>query len=96
MELPLIKKTLAGCRNELRARFGIRSIAIFGSYARREQTKKSDLDILAEFERTPSLFQLLGAERYLSQKTGMKVDLVYGPGLKPRFARTISAEAVGI
>ena len=96
MGLPSIKKMLVQCKKELRRRFGISSIAVFGSYAKGKQKVKSDLDILAEFEKTPSIFQLLRAERYLSEKTGKKVDLAYGLGLKPRFRKTITAEAMKI
>jgi predicted nucleotidyltransferase len=51
-------------------------IGIFGSYARNENTNKSDIDILVRFKSTLSLLQLVHVENLISQKLGIKVDLV--------------------
>ena len=51
-------------------------VGIFGSYARDEQTKKSDLDILVDFKNTINLLDLVGLELDLSEKLGIKVDLL--------------------
>ncbi len=94
MELEIVKKRLTNCKEELKRQFGIRSVRIFGSYARKEQKKGSDLDVLAEFAKVPSLFTLLRAERYLSEKLGLKVDLCNSAGLKQSFKSTILPESV--
>ncbi|MBA7573091.1 hypothetical protein ES708_14886 [subsurface metagenome] len=57
-------------------------IGIFGSYARREQTKESDIDILVKFKDTISLFDLVRMHRELSSLLGIKVDLVTEGALK--------------
>ena len=57
-------------------------IGVFGSYARNEQTKKSDIDILVDLEKRISLLDLVGIEIELSKKLGMKVDLVTKGALK--------------
>ena len=44
---------LAARLPELRAEHGVRSLSIFGSYARGEQAEGSDLDLLVEFDRPP-------------------------------------------
>ncbi len=44
-----IKKILLEHKQELKEKYKVKSIAIFGSYARGEQTEKSDIDILVEF-----------------------------------------------
>jgi predicted nucleotidyltransferase len=51
-------------------------IGIFGSYARNEQTKNSDIDILVKFNKGITLLQLIRIENELSEKLGIKVDLV--------------------
>ena len=51
-------------------------IGLFGSYARKKNTKKSDIDILIRFQDGISLLQLLHIENELSDKLGIKVDLV--------------------
>ena len=52
------------------------SISLFGSYARNEQTIKSDLDILLSLKEPPSLLQLVRMERELSELLETKVELV--------------------
>jgi len=94
MKLPEMKKKVAECRRELKDRFGITSISVFGSYIRGEQTKKSDLDLLAEFDSVPSLMRIIRAEEYLADMLGVKVDLVYGRGLKGGFRKEIMESAV--
>ncbi len=51
-------------------------IGVFGSYARGEQHKDSDLDLLIDFRRVVNLLDLIGIEQELTEKLGIKVDLV--------------------
>lgn len=51
-------------------------VGIFGSFARNEQTKNSDLDILIDLQKKLNLLDLIGIEQELSEKLGVKVDLV--------------------
>lgn len=70
-----IKRTLEEHKHELRTRFGVSSIAIFGSYARGEEGELSDLDILVEFER-PIGWEIVDLKDYLESLLGVKVDLI--------------------
>lgn len=45
-----IKEILSSHLDEIRNRFDVREIGIFGSYVRSEESKESDLDVLVEFE----------------------------------------------
>jgi len=49
---------------------------IFGSYARGEQNKKSDVDILVEINDDRSLTELIGLKLMLEKNLKRKVDLV--------------------
>jgi predicted nucleotidyltransferase len=51
-------------------------IGLFGSYARNEQTNKSDIDILVAFHHGISLLKLIRLENELSMRLGIKVDLI--------------------
>jgi predicted nucleotidyltransferase len=51
-------------------------IGIFGSYARGDQNENSDIDILVKFEDEITLLQLIRLENELSERLGIKVDLV--------------------
>ncbi len=85
--------TLQAQLPELRERWGVRKFSFFGSYLRGEQRKRSDLDVLVEFDRVPSLFEFIRLERYLSELLNIKVDLVMKSALKPAIGRHILEEA---
>lgn len=57
-------------------------VGLFGSYARKEHNRKSDIDILVRFHGSFSLLQLLRIENELSDKLGIKVDLVTEGSIK--------------
>ncbi len=57
-------------------------IGLFGSYSRNENTKESDIDILVKFKETLSLLQLIRIENELSEKLGIKVDLLTTGAIK--------------
>lgn len=79
-----IEKILREHREELRRKFKVKEIGIFGSYVRGEAEETSDVDILVDFYETPSLFEFIELEMYLSDLLGVKVDLVMKKALKPR------------
>ncbi len=79
---------------ELRERYGVASLGVFGSYVRGEQRSRSDLDILVEFERAPTLFQLVDLQDEIRGLAGVKVDLVLKRTLKPAIGRHILSEVV--
>ncbi len=83
---------------ELRRRYGLRSIEVFGSYVRGEQRRSSDLDLLVEFDpaRKVSLYDLVAMEQLLSDHLGIRVDLVEKRGIKPALRARIIAEAVPV
>ena len=71
-----VKQQLQELKPTLRKRFKVESIEIFGSYARSEQTEKSDLDILVTYSEMVDLLLVAGLRRYLRRKLHMKVDVV--------------------
>ena len=71
---------------------------IFGSYARGEQKKGSDIDILIEIPKNFkfSLLDFVGLKLELEDVLGKKVDLVEYVTIKPRIRDTILNEEVRI
>lgn len=57
-------------------RFSVKSLELFGSFARDEAHTTSDIDILMEFEETPTFNHYMGLKFYLEDLLGTKVDLV--------------------
>lgn len=76
----------------LRRKYHIKNLGIFGSVARGEDLPTSDIDILVEFEATPSFFEFIELENYLSERLGKKVDLVTKKALKPTIKEEILRE----
>jgi predicted nucleotidyltransferase len=81
---------------ELREQYKLKSLGLFGSYVHAGQGKRSDLDVLVDFEEAPTLLQLSALQRQLSDLVGVKVDLVLKRTLKPAIGEVILSEAVYI
>ena len=81
---------------ELRERYGVASLGIFGSYVREEQQQDSDLDVLVEYDRDTDLLDFVALNRHLSHLVGTEVDLVMKSGLKPRIGKRILDEVVSL
>ena len=80
-QLPLLKK-----------KYHVSKIGIFGSFARGEQKKGSDLDILVEFETPIGFFDFIRLENLLSRALRKKVDLVSRRAIKPAVRKEIIKE----
>jgi predicted nucleotidyltransferase len=89
-----IKTILQQHKGELRAKYKVIEIGVFGSYVRGQQKKRSDIDILVEFEVVPGLLKFIELEDYLSQLLGMKVDLVRKSSIREELRDTILQEVV--
>jgi len=79
---------------ELQERFGVRTMGLFGSFVHGKERPSSDIDILAEFERAPTLFEFVRLQRQLSGIVGRRVDLVMKSALKPAIGKRILEETV--
>ncbi len=71
---------------------GIVRLRLFGSVARGEAG--NDVDLVAEFDRTLSLIDLVGLENRLSDLLGRPVDLAQERMLKPRVRANVDREAL--
>ena len=93
-----IKRKLESLKPDLTENFKVKSVGVFGSYVRGEEKKGSDLDVLVEFENSAklSLLDFVRLENFLSEKLGVKVDLVEKSTLKPRIGKRILEEVVTI
>jgi len=79
---------------ELEKRYNVKTVGLFGSALRGDQSSKSDIDVLVEFSNPIGFFKFLEMEEFLSERLGGKVDLVSKKALKPEIGRIILAEAV--
>lgn len=74
--------------------FGVESLALFGSYARNEQSEESDIDFLVTLKE-PKYTLLMGLLIYLEKKLQHKVDLTRkGPHISDTFLSFISKDLI--
>ena len=86
-------KILKEHENEIKRRFGVKRIGIFGSHARGEEKATSDVDVLVEFE-VPSFDNFMELAFFLEELFGREVDLVTTRGLSPHVAPFVEREVV--
>ena len=77
---------------EIKDRYGVERLGLFGSCVREQQRRKSDIDILVTFNRDIDLFDFLDLREYLEGRLQAKVDLVMESALKPAIGKRILAE----
>ncbi|MFH1541716.1 MAG: nucleotidyltransferase family protein [bacterium] len=82
-KLEMFKEAMRRELPELKKQYKIKMIGFFGSYARGEERKDSDLDVLVEFSTSPDIFRFIKLENQLSDLLHVKVDLVTKGALKP-------------
>ena len=73
--------------------FGVRSLSLFGSSARGEDTPESDLDFVVEFEKK-SFDAYMDLKLFLEELFARPVDLVLADGIKPRLRAAILRDAI--
>ena len=89
-----IKEVIEKHKRELKEKYGVKEIGIFGSVVRGEEKEESDVDILVEFEKPIGFFKFLELEEYLSNLIGRKVDLVSKKSLRPHIGKYILEEVI--
>jgi len=82
--LPILKK------------FGVLKASLFGSIARCEMTKDSDIDILVEFQDDKTLLDLVGLQNALIEKLKRNVDVITFNSIHPLLKEQILNEQVKI
>lgn len=78
------------------SKYRVKQIGIFGSFAKGQEDKKSDVDVLVEFYGIPDIFLLIDLEDYLKKIIGKKVDLVRKQVIRDELKETIERETVYI
>ena len=91
-----VLKVLGRHREELTADFSVKSLRLFGSVARDEAEAESDIDLLIDFHKTPSLFEFLRLRTYLEDLLGAYVDLVTETGLKEHAREYVEQDAINV
>jgi hypothetical protein len=94
-----LEPVLDGLRSllpELRERYAVDTLEVFGSWVRGDASDGSDVDVLVTFTDTPDLLTFIALEGEIAEKLGVRVDFVMRRSLKPGLRDGILAEAVPV
>ena len=92
-ERKFLEKKLKELKPELKAKYNVKNIGIFGSYARQEANQESDIDILVEFSGNIG-WEFIDLKNLLEKKLGKEVDLVTSEALKSEFKEEVLKEVI--
>lgn len=81
---------------EVRQRFGVKTLAVFGSVVRDEADAASDIDVLVAFEAPADFDRFMELKFFLEDLLGTRVDLVTDKALRPRLRPYIEREAIHV
>jgi predicted nucleotidyltransferase len=96
VEKQVVLTRLKSCIEEIRQRFSVKALAIFGSIARDESNDNSDVDILVVFDRKATFDLFMDLKFYLEELLGIRVDLVTDKALRPQVRRIIEGELIDV
>ena len=82
--------------DEIRQRFPVKTLAVFGSVSRDEAADSSDVDVLVVFNQAATFDLFMDLKFYLEDLLGMSVDLVTDKGLRPRVRQAIEKELINV
>ena len=82
--------------DEMRRRFGVQRLALFGSVVRDQMDDTSDIDVLVAFSGKPTFDAFMDLKFYLEDLLGTPVDLVNDSALRPQVRRAIEGELVDV
>ena len=89
-----ILASLKKLKREVAKEYSVKTIGVFGSVARDEQTGQSDIDLLVEFSKPVGFVTFMRLENFLSEQLGKQVDLVTSDSLKPVIRQDVLAEVI--
>ena len=87
---------LTSRREEIVRRFSIKKLGIFGSAARDEMHEGSDIDVLVEFQTSPTFDAYMDLKFYLEDLFKANVDLVIEDDVKPRMRPFIEKDLIRV
>ena len=96
MNKKFILTRIRDCRQDIRQRFSVKRLSVFGSVVRDEVDDGSDVDVLVVFDRQANFDIFMELKFYLEDLLGMRVDLVTDKALRPQVRRAIEQEMIDV
>jgi len=82
--------------DEIRSRYHVKYLGIFGSVARNENHDGSDVDVLVDFQGKADFDGYMGLKFHLEELLGMPVDLVTKKGLREEFRPYVDEDLIRV
>lgn len=96
MDKQAILARLSGSAEEIRQRFSVKRLAVFGSVAREEAGDTSDVDVLVAFDQKANFDLFMDLKFYLEELLGTEVDLVTDKALRSQMREVIEREIIRV
>jgi uncharacterized protein len=80
----------------IRRQFAVKGLSVFGSVARNQATRSSDIDVLVEFKDKATFDLFMDLKFYLEDILGVKVDLVTDKAIRPEIRKSIEQEMINV
>ena len=96
MDEQSVLNKLSACAPEIRGRFSVKALSVFGSVARGEATERSDVDVLVAFEQKATFDLFMDLKFYLEELLQLPVDLVTNNALRPQLRKSIEQELINV
>lgn len=85
---------LSSVADEALVKYKAQIKGLFGSFARKEESSTSDIDILVEFQDDADIFDFVGLSLFLEEKLKRPVDIVPTDTIKSEVRESILEEAI--
>ena len=96
MDKQTVVSRLSECAPEIRRRFSVEALFVFGSVARGEAAEGSDVDVLVTFKEKATFDLFMDLKFYLEEVVGGAVDLVTEKAIRPQMRRVIDQEMINV
>jgi predicted nucleotidyltransferase len=96
VEKQVVLTQLRSCIGEIRQRFSVKALAIFGSIARDEAVDSRDVDVLVVFDKKAGFDLFMDLKFYLEDLLGTQVDLVTDKAFRPQVRRVVEQEMIHV
>lgn len=80
----------------IRRQFAVKGLSVFGSVARDQATRTSDVDVLVEFKDKATFDLFMDLKFYLEDLLGAGVDLVTDKAIRPEIRKAIEQEKINV
>ena len=96
MDKQVVLAKLVNSAEDIRRRFGVKRLAVFGSFSRGQANEQSDVDVLVSFKQEATFDLFMDLKFYPEDLLGTTVDLVTDDALRPQIRQAIQSELIDV